>query len=40
MRAGLKGKLETSHMASHINSVHAAQMDMAKFVLKNIKSYP
>ena len=40
MRAGLQGKLETSHMASHINSVHGGQRDRAKFVMKKIKSYP
>ena len=40
MRAGLQGKLDTSHMASHINSVHGGQRDRAKFVMKKVKSYP
>ena len=40
MRAGLQGKLETSHMASHIHSVHGGQRDRAKFVMKKVKSYP
>ena len=40
MRAGLQGKLDTSHMAAHINSVHGGQEDGAKFVMKKVKSYP
>ena len=34
----LQGKLETSHMASHINTVHGGQRDRAKFVMKKVKT--
>ena len=40
MRAGLQGKLDTSHMAAHINSVHGGRKEGAKFVMKKVKSYP
>ena len=40
MRAGLQGKSDTSHMASHIMTAHGGREDGAKFVMKKVKSYP
>ena len=40
LKAGLQGKSDTSHMASHIMMAHGGRENEAKFVMKKVKSYP